>query len=195
MRTYIASPLRANYGWSIVQHQAFARLAMAHAMAKGMTPFVPHLLYPQVLDPAEPEQDALGISMSNAMLLGSQALWAYLPHRERAVSAGMQAELAMWAKNAENPTARLWLPTEALQEAIKLALAHHSLLCFSPHLRWSAFSGFILIMLEKHGAGSPFVSIGKSDAIQIEECFQPATLLVREGEYFFQPMAKAVGDA
>ncbi len=73
MRTivYIASPLSGD----VEQNLDFARQACRCAIAQGVTPFAPHLLYTQMLDDSDPEERRLGIDMGNQMLGLCQELW------------------------------------------------------------------------------------------------------------------------
>lgn len=68
---YIASPLSGD----VEQNLDFARQACLNAMAQGVTPFAPHLLYPQMLDDGDPAQRELGMKMGNQILALCDELW------------------------------------------------------------------------------------------------------------------------
>lgn len=68
---YIASPLSGD----VETNLDFARQACLYAMAQGVTPFAPHLLYPQMLDDNDPAQRELGMKMGNQMLALCDELW------------------------------------------------------------------------------------------------------------------------
>ncbi len=68
---YIASPLSGD----VQRNLDFARRACRYAIALGVTPFAPHLLYPQMLDDNDPAERQLGIDMGNQMLKLCQELW------------------------------------------------------------------------------------------------------------------------
>lgn len=81
---YIASPLSGD----VEQNLQFARQACRYAIAQGVTPFAPHLLYTQMLDDKSPEERQLGIDMGNRMLELCDELWLCGDH----VSPGMEGE-------------------------------------------------------------------------------------------------------
>ena len=66
-----------------------ARRYLLFAVKKGAIPFAPHLLYPQVMDDADPGQRELGIEFSLAFLSRCDALWVFGGR----VSQGMRAEI------------------------------------------------------------------------------------------------------
>ncbi len=68
---YIASPLSG----AVEQNLDFARQACLNAMSQGVTPFAPHLLYPQMLDDGDPAQRELGMKMGNQVLALCDELW------------------------------------------------------------------------------------------------------------------------
>lgn len=57
---------------------------------RGEAPFVPHLLYPLVLDDERLEERAAGMRAATSWLLSADALVAYV---DRGISRGMQAEI------------------------------------------------------------------------------------------------------
>lgn len=81
---YIASPLSGDMETNL----GFARQACLNAMAQGVTPFAPHLLYPQMLDDNDPAQRELGMNMGNQMLALCDELWLC----GDVISSGMAAE-------------------------------------------------------------------------------------------------------
>ena len=81
---YIASPLSGD----VETNLDFARQACLYAMAQGVTPFAPHLLYPQMLDDNDPAQRELGMNMGNQMLALCDELWLC----GDIISSGMAAE-------------------------------------------------------------------------------------------------------
>lgn len=84
---YLASPLSGD----IQRNQDYARQAMSHALAMGEAPFVPHLLYAQVLDDRLPHERKAGMLAGSAMLLRCDALVAYV---DLGISRGMLDEIA-----------------------------------------------------------------------------------------------------
>ena len=86
---YIASP----YAGDVEGNVAFAKAACRLAMEQGDTPVAAHLLYPQMLDDAVPEQRELGLRMGLRLLEACGELWLCGSR----VSGGMQEELkAAW---------------------------------------------------------------------------------------------------
>ncbi len=81
---YIASPLSGD----VEQNLDFARQACRYAIAQGVTPFAPHLLYTQMLNDNDPEERQLGLDMGNQMLELCQELWLCGDR----ISAGMAGE-------------------------------------------------------------------------------------------------------
>ena len=81
---YIASPLSGDTETNL----GFARQACLNAMSQGVTPFAPHLLYPQMLDDNDPAQRELGMKMGNQMLALCDELWLCGDR----ISTGMAAE-------------------------------------------------------------------------------------------------------
>lgn len=81
---YIASPLSGD----VEANLHFARQACLNAISQGVTPFAPHLLYPQMLDDNDPAQRELGMKMGDQMLSLCDELWMC----GDIVSPGMAAE-------------------------------------------------------------------------------------------------------
>lgn len=82
---YIASP----YAGDIEGNIKFAKAACLLAMEHGSTPVAAHLLYPQMLDDAVPEQRELGLKMGLRLLGACDELWLCGSR----ISNGMQEEL------------------------------------------------------------------------------------------------------
>ena len=81
---YIASPLSGD----VAHNLDFARQACRYAIAQGVTPFAPHLLYPQMLNDNDPAERQLGLEVGNQMLELCDALWLCGDR----VSPGMEGE-------------------------------------------------------------------------------------------------------
>lgn len=81
---YIASPLSGD----VARNLDFARQACRYAIAQGVTPFAPHLLYPQMLNDSNPAERQLGLEMGNQMLELCDALWLCGDR----ISSGMEGE-------------------------------------------------------------------------------------------------------
>ncbi|MBS3873763.1 MAG: DUF4406 domain-containing protein [Dethiobacter sp.] len=82
---YVASP----YAGDIEKNTKFARRACRHVMSKGHAFFAPHLLYPQLLNDANPHERQAGLDMGIAMLSRCDELWCYGNH----ISPGMHLEI------------------------------------------------------------------------------------------------------
>lgn len=82
---YVASPLSGD----VERNLKFARQACCAVMDSGCAFFAPHLLYPNFLDDAIPEQRKLGMDMGMTVLAKCDELWAF---GER-ISEGMAAEM------------------------------------------------------------------------------------------------------
>ncbi len=85
-RVFIASPLRGD----IERNQRYARAALRDSLDRGEAPFVPHLLYDQVLDDAVPEQRQQAITAALAMLEACELLAVYA---DLGISEGMRGEI------------------------------------------------------------------------------------------------------
>lgn len=91
---------------SIVMHAA--RRYSRFAVDKGYIPIAPHLLYPQFLDDADPDERELGIFFGNAIMSKCSEVWVFGSR----ISAGMQAEI----RRAKWKNYRLRYFTEDCQE-------------------------------------------------------------------------------
>jgi len=70
---YVASP----YAGDIQKNTEFAKRACRHVMNEGHAFFAPHLLYPQLLNDANPHERQAGLDMGIAMLSRCDELWFY----------------------------------------------------------------------------------------------------------------------
>lgn len=82
---YVASP----YAGDIKKNTEFARKACHYVMEQGHAFFAPHLLYPQLLNDANPQERQAGLDMGLAMLTKCNELWACGDR----ISSGMQSEI------------------------------------------------------------------------------------------------------
>ncbi|TCK89069.1 hypothetical protein EDC19_2483 [Natranaerovirga hydrolytica] len=82
---YMASP----YAGDIEKNTEFAKRACRHVMNEGHAFFAPHLLYPQLLNDANPHERQAGLAMGLAVLPRCDELWCY---GER-ISHGMLLEI------------------------------------------------------------------------------------------------------
>lgn len=82
---YLASPLSGD----IESNLAYARKCLRHALFVGDAPFVPHLLYTQVLDDTKPAEREEGMRAGAAWIAQCRAFVAYL---DRGWSRGMLEE-------------------------------------------------------------------------------------------------------
>ena len=91
---FICSPFAGDIDLNTDRARRYGRFAIT----KNTVPFIPHLLYPQLLDEHDTEERSLGISMGIRMLSICQELWVF---GER-ISSGMAVEIAK-AKNLKIP--------------------------------------------------------------------------------------------
>ena len=101
---YICSP----YAGDIAGNVEAARRYSRFAVDKGYIPIAPHLLYPQFLDDADPDERELGIFFGNAIMSKCSEVWVFGSR----ISAGMQAEI----RRAKWKNYRLRYFTEDCQE-------------------------------------------------------------------------------
>lgn len=90
-RIFICSP----YGGDPA-NQERAREYCREALSAGHAPFAPHLLYPQMLDDANPVQRAVGLEAGLLFLATCDEMWAY-PGLE-GLTSGMRREVEMASK-------------------------------------------------------------------------------------------------
>ena len=80
---YIAAPHSGNgthFTDDIKGNIEFAKRAARFAINKGVMPFVPHLMYPILLEDNTPEEHALRIEFNHAMLTKCDELWYFTGH-------------------------------------------------------------------------------------------------------------------
>lgn len=82
---YVASPYRGDVAF----HEDYARAAMQDCLARRESPLVPHLLYPQVLDDAWPDERQLGMQAGLAWLRRVDGVALYV---DLGISRGMRLE-------------------------------------------------------------------------------------------------------
>ena len=82
---YTASP----YAGDIKKNTEYAKRACRHVMEQGHAFFAPHLLYPQLLNDADPQERQAGLNMGLALLPRCDELWCYGDH----ISPGMNLEI------------------------------------------------------------------------------------------------------
>ncbi len=80
---------------------AYARLCMRDSLKRGEAPIASHLLYPQVLEDAEPEDRQLGMAAGFAWGIHAQLVAVYT---DRGVTPGMQRGIE-WAQEHKIPLA------------------------------------------------------------------------------------------
>ena len=83
---YICSPYAGNIEANIAVARRFCRFAVD----KGYIPVAPHLLYPQFLDDADPDERNLGLFFGNVLMSKCHELWVC----GNRISPGMEAEIA-----------------------------------------------------------------------------------------------------
>ena len=101
---YICSPYRGNTNENIENARKYSRFAVIH----HSIPIAPHLLFPQFLDDADPDERELGIFFGNAIMSKCSEVWVFGSR----ISAGMQAEI----RRAKWKNYRLRYFTEDCQE-------------------------------------------------------------------------------
>lgn len=72
-RVYLASPLSGDRDWN----ESYAAHAMRDSLLRGEAPFVPHLLYPLVLDDDDLEERAAGMRAGTSWLLSADSARAH----------------------------------------------------------------------------------------------------------------------
>ena len=87
---YICSPYTGNTAENVEAARRYSRFAVD----KGYIPIAPHLLFPQFLDDADPDERELGLFFGNAIMSKCSEVWVFGSR----ISAGMQAEIrrAKW---------------------------------------------------------------------------------------------------
>lgn len=92
---YLASP----YSGDVERNVAYAHACLADSLRRGEVPVMPHLLYPQVLDDADPKQRELGIAAAMDLLRACRWLVVY---QDLGISSGMRAEIDLWEARKVN---------------------------------------------------------------------------------------------
>lgn len=106
-RVMIASPL----GGDEEKNVMYARECMLNAIGRGEAPYVPHLLYPQVLKDTDPAARAQCMRMSTTWARNVDALCVYV---DRGISAGVREEIeAAASANVVIEFRTLTKPTES----------------------------------------------------------------------------------
>lgn len=87
---YICSP----FAGDIEANVAAARRYSRFAVDEGYIPIAPHLLFPQFLNDADPQERELGLFFGNALMSKCSEVWVFGSH----ISSGMEAEInrAKW---------------------------------------------------------------------------------------------------
>ena len=101
---YICSPYAGDVDGNIKAARSYSRFAVD----KGYIPIAPHLLFPQFLNDANPNERELGLFFGNALMSKCSEVWVFGSN----ISAGMQAEI----KRARWKDYRLRYFTEELEE-------------------------------------------------------------------------------
>ena len=91
---YICSSYSGNTQANVEPARQFCGLAVS----SGKIPFAPHLLFPQFMEDADPDQSELAMFFNRVLLAKCEALWAYVGH----ISPGMRREIG-WARDLELP--------------------------------------------------------------------------------------------
>ncbi len=89
---FICSP----YSGDTAAHTKYAQSAMLDALGRGDAPYVPHLLYPQVLDDTDEVDRDVGMAAAKEWLLVSDVLAVYA---DLGISSGMRDEIALAEAN------------------------------------------------------------------------------------------------
>jgi hypothetical protein len=79
----VESPLSGD----VPTNQEYARLALLDSLRRGESPLASHLLYPQVLDDAEPDERRIGIEAGLAWGIHADATVVYT---DKGISGGMK---------------------------------------------------------------------------------------------------------
>jgi hypothetical protein len=88
-RVYVASPLRGDGTVDRMTLMAYAWRCMRDSLDRGEAPYLPHLLYPRVLDDAIASEREQGIRAGQMWLAAADKLALYTDY---GVSKGMEAE-------------------------------------------------------------------------------------------------------
>ena len=87
---YICSPFSGDVDGNVKAAQRYSR----YAVDKGYIPIAPHLLFPQFLNDADPNERELGLFFGNALMSKCSEVWVFGEY----ISSGMEAEIrrAKW---------------------------------------------------------------------------------------------------
>ena len=87
----LESPFRAATPEETAANVRYAQRCMLDSLRRGEAPIASHLLYPQILDDADPEERALGIE---AGLAWGPAAEATVVYTDRGISEGVEIGIA-----------------------------------------------------------------------------------------------------
>ena len=101
---YICSPFAGDIDTNLKAARAYSRFAVE----AGYIPIAPHLLFPQFLNGADPQERELGLFFGNALMSKCSEVWVF----GKRISSGMEAEI----ERAKWKNYRLRYFTENLEE-------------------------------------------------------------------------------
>ena len=101
---YICSPFAGDVEGNIAKAKRYCRFAVD----SGYIPIAVHLLFPQFMDHADPQERELALFFGNAIMSKCSEVWVFGSH----ISSGMEAEI----KRAKWKNYRLRYFTENLEE-------------------------------------------------------------------------------
>ena len=91
-RVVIESPYSADSPEGVERNVQYARACLLHSLQRGEAPIASHLLHPQVLEDAAPEERRQGIAAGHAWIGCAEILAVY---EDLGVSEGMRLGIAM----------------------------------------------------------------------------------------------------
>ena len=101
---YICSPFAGDIDANLKAARAYSRFAVE----AGYIPIAPHLIFPQFLNDADPQERELGLFFGNTLMSKCSEVWVF----GKRISPGMEAEI----KRAKWKNYRLRYFTENLEE-------------------------------------------------------------------------------
>ena len=102
----IESPYRAEGPSEFRANEDYARLCLKDSLDRGEAPLASHLLYPQVLSDANPEERKLGMEVGWAWLLLADLVVVYT---DRGITQGMEGGIGKAVKHGiEVERRQLW---------------------------------------------------------------------------------------
>lgn len=101
---YICSPYAGNIEFNVEAARQYSR----YAVDAGYIPIAPHLLFPQFMNDADPNERELGIFFGNTLMSKCSEVWVFGSH----ISSGMESEI----NHAKQNNYRLRYFTEDCQE-------------------------------------------------------------------------------